>query len=54
MPVSQTVNGGALNVEEGGQARFLSSVNMDGIGVDTVDLDNMVHGGCVYNKVLYR
>lgn len=49
--VSQTVNGGALNVEEGARVRFLSSVKMGNIGVDTVDLDNMVHGGCVYNKV---
>eukprot|EP00903_Cladosiphon_okamuranus_P019379 g17819.t1 len=47
---SQTVNGGALNVEEGARVRFLSSVKMENIGVDTVDLDNMVHGGCIYNK----
>ena len=50
--LSQTVNGGALNVEEGARVRFLSSVKMGNIGVDTVDLDNMVHGGCVYNKVI--
>lgn len=47
-----------LNVEEGGKARFLSSVSMDGVGVDTIDLADMKHGGCVYNQVrkkcLYR
>eukprot|EP00752_Nemacystus_decipiens_P003716 g3425.t1 len=51
---SQTVNGGALNVEEGARVRFLSSVKMGNIAVDTVDLDNMVHGGCVYNQGLIR
>ena len=49
--LSQTVHGGVLNVEEGAKARFFSSVTMDNIAVDTVDLDNMVHGGCIYNKV---
>eukprot|EP00752_Nemacystus_decipiens_P001324 g1314.t1 len=52
--LSQTVNGGALNVEEGARVRFVSSVKMGNIGVDTVDLDNMVHGGCVYNQGLIR
>ncbi|CAM9478802.1 unnamed protein product [Scytosiphon promiscuus] len=51
---TQTVNGGVLNVEPDARARFLSDVLMDGVGVDTVDLDNMVHGGCVYNQGLVR
>ncbi|CAM9529765.1 unnamed protein product [Ectocarpus sp. 4 AP-2014] len=51
---TQVVHGGVLNVEEGGKARFLSSVSMDGIGVDTVDLADMKHGGCVYNQGYVR
>ncbi|CAM9360415.1 unnamed protein product, partial [Hapterophycus canaliculatus] len=52
--LERTVNGGVLNVEEDARARFFSSVLMHGVGVDTVDLDNMVHGGCIYNQGLVR
>ncbi|CAM9648594.1 unnamed protein product [Ectocarpus sp. 12 AP-2014] len=51
---TQTVNGGLLNVADGGKARFLDSVAMNDVGVLSVSEEAMVHGGCVYNEGLIR
>lgn len=47
----QAVNGGVLNVAPEGYARFLDSVKMYSVGVNTVEDDTMQHGGCIYNEV---
>ncbi|CAM9532525.1 unnamed protein product [Ectocarpus sp. 8 AP-2014] len=50
----EAVNGGVLNVAPEGYARFLDSVKMYSVGVNTVEDDTMQHGGCIYNEGYVR
>lgn len=52
--VFKEVNGGLLNVAEGGKARFLESVYMYDVGVTTSSTEDLKHGGCIYNSVRGR
>ncbi|CAM9862197.1 unnamed protein product [Ascophyllum nodosum] len=53
---SQEVDGGVLNIAEGGRARFKSSLNTHDVRVLSVAVDggdystDLWHGGCIYNN----
>lgn len=57
VPSGQEVNGGVLNVAEGGRVRFKSRAYMHDVKVSSVTdegsdfTSDQWFGGCVYNKV---
>ena len=56
-PLEQEVNGGVLNVAEGGYARFRSDVSIEDVTIQSVtdegsDISpDTWFGGCIYNEV---
>lgn len=58
--LKQEVNGGVLNVAEGGRVRFKSKAYMHDVRVSSVTdegsdfTSDQWFGGCVYNKVRIR